>query len=385
MLPSGRRSRFIVRRSDLSYLEIHGATWPQPAFPLGLVCFLRLIEYFKTGRMRHIRYSIGRWACRITVAYLYLYYKTFCDTLASHRCLGTGCCWYNHLGFTAAGVMNRIRKEGFVDTLRTLLMRLAGGVRWKAWRLQLELPPEPVSVPTLRGVWGAALHDLDPAVYARVFEGQREGCMQRPLYVLRSAPDHAALDCIHIGAALDHETVLMRAWDIAGGRGLGKQRIPFLLRQQTLLADSSQVPRSASWPEHRPCRMAFLTPLRLLHQGMLITSPTLQDVALAALRRLWDLQEQQPDLPRHEAIALVVACCEDIPVLYEPVERRRVTRYSARQEQDLELRCVIGAMLLPEGPGALAPLLNAALWLHVGKGATLGMGQMELQPLKKTQ
>ena len=272
-----------------------------------------------------------------------------------------------------------------MNTLSTYVNALVDGVRWKAWGLRLDLPPEPVSLSTLRGIWGAALHDLDVSVYTEVFEGRGEGDMQRPLYVLRTAAGGAGLECIYMGAALEHEATLTHAWDIAGGRGIGKRRDPFLVRQHFLLASGPEYTMQSRWPENQPCRIAFLSPLRLLRKGALIASPTLHDMASAALRRIRDLQEQEPGLPWREVMALLSACCDDIPVLYEPVERKRVTRYSARQERDVELRCVMGAIILPEGPRALAPLLNVAQWLHVGKGTTIGMGQIELQQLRKPE
>jgi hypothetical protein len=34
----------------------------------------------------------------------------------------------------------------------------------------------------------------------------------------------------------------------------------------------------------------------------------------------------------------------------------------------------------PAAPGELWPLLAAALWLHLGKGTTLGLGQLQVLP-----
>jgi hypothetical protein len=53
-------------------------------------------------------------------------------------------------------------------------------------------------------------------------------------------------------------------------------------------------------------------------------------------------------------------------------------RYSSRQEAEVELRGVSGVLELPEGVGALAPLLAAASWLHVGKGTVFGLGQFHI-------
>ena len=62
-------------------------------------------------------------------------------------------------------------------------------------------------------------------------------------------------------------------------------------------------------------------------------------------------------------------------------QRFDLIRYSARQEAELEMRGVAGFLDLPQGPGALWPLLAALTWLHVGKGTVVGMGQLTVDSL----
>ena len=84
-------------------------------------------------------------------------------------------------------------------------------------RLLLETPDVQATVPLLRGVWGAALHDLDPRVFATVFETPDSAAFP-PTYVLRPAPPDPklapAIDFTLFAAAIEHDAVLMRAWDI---------------------------------------------------------------------------------------------------------------------------------------------------------------------------
>jgi hypothetical protein len=56
-------------------------------------------------------------------------------------------------------------------------------------------------------------------------------------------------------------------------------------------------------------------------------------------------------------------------------------RYSGRQRQELEFHGVTGELPLPAGPGPFADLLAAALWLHLGKGTVMGLGQMVVVPV----
>jgi hypothetical protein len=57
-----------------------------------------------------------------------------------------------------------------------------------------------------------------------------------------------------------------------------------------------------------------------------------------------------------------------------------LVRYSSSQKGEIELRGVAGGLFLPEGPGALADLLSAAAWLHLGKGTVMGLGQLGIEP-----
>jgi hypothetical protein len=61
--------------------------------------------------------------------------------------------------------------------------------------------------------------------------------------------------------------------------------------------------------------------------------------------------------------------------------RLDLVRYSGRQRAELELRGVSGQLDLLEGAGELWPLFAAAQWVHMGKGTTVGMGQVVITAL----
>jgi hypothetical protein len=263
-----------------------------------------------------------------------------------------------------------------------------GHVRIWPRRLLLSTPNVEATVPMLRGVWGAALHDLDMNAFARVFEPPAPAV---PGYLLRPAPfdpsTAPALDWFLIGAATDDELVLRRAWDVASGRGLGPQRRPFLVRQFLDLGpDGRSTVRpcpwalaEATWPGDPgvPCRLAFPAPLRLLRRGRLLEKPSLADLVVAAHRRVaaW-----MP--PAQSAVWLslrdaLLEMARQLPSAWFG-NRLDLQRYSARQEIEVELRGVSGYLEMPGGVGTLAPLLAAASWLHVGKATVFGLGQILL-------
>ncbi len=253
-------------------------------------------------------------------------------------------------------------------------------------RLLLATADLRATVPMLRGTWGAALHDLDGAAYRRVFDPPPPAV---PAYVLRPAPfDPAtvpALDWILLGSAAADDAVLRRAWDVAGGRGLGKARQPFLVKRFVELGpDGRPAERAGPWTLDRacwpadpaaPCRLRFPAPLRLLRHGRLIERPALADVVVAAHRRLG------PWLPDADWAALrapLLELARARPSAWSG-DRLDLQRYSGRQQAELELHGVQGALELPGGVGALAPLLAAAAWTHVGKGTVFGLGEVWIE------
>ncbi|HVA45951.1 MAG TPA: CRISPR system precrRNA processing endoribonuclease RAMP protein Cas6 [Pirellulales bacterium] len=310
-------------------------------------------------------------------------------------------------------------------------------------RLWLDTPGVEASVPMLRGVWGAALHEVDGEAYREVFGGD-ESAGAPPQYLLRPAPPDPrlapAVDFFLFGRGPQYDRACRLAWQEAAGRGLGPRRRPFSIRGAFVLgpdgtiseepraaADSvgngapsgpcgvpeiasagrataadgtpqrafatgeadgtRSVPATLAWPLSQavwplpplaPCRLVFRAPLRLRRRGSLVEQPTLADLVVAACRRIEALLPDacRDDWKNHSAAALETA--RAAPQSVWQGARLDLHRWSARQQNELDLHGVSGALDLPEGPGELAPLLAAAHWLHLGKGTVMGLGQFEV-------
>ena len=293
------------------------------------------------------------------------------------------------------------RRGDFTMSITQQIQTILSQVQILPRRLSLLTPQVLATVPMLRGVWGAALHDLDPGAYCAVFLGQGKPSERIPPLVLRPAPasaeDFPALDWILIGNGLEYDAALLRAWDVASGMGLGPARRRFHIRACHPLGPKGEVLPTArearGWallqavwplegsPDSTPCRLRFPAPLRLLRQHRLIEQPTPTDLIVAAVRRL----EAFLPSPAREALARMKPALIDQArtCLAENWRGQRLDllRYSGRQKRELEMRGVSGHLDLPEGPGPLWPLLAAAQWLHLGKGTVVGMGQLVVEPI----
>lgn len=282
-------------------------------------------------------------------------------------------------------------------TFPNQLLHLLHEVRVLPRRMRLETPGVQATVPMLRGVWGAALRELQGDVYREVFDPQTgSGHEASPAYLLRPAPPDPdfspAVDWISFGAALPYDACLLRAWDIASGLGLGEHRRRFFLREtRTLLPDGAPASLGEPWSLDRvpwplpdpntPCRLTFPAPLRLMFRGRLSERPTLPDLIVAACRRFRTVAAADQRAAWEELGRQALALARETAA--EPWQGARLDlhRYSARQQADLELRGVSGTLDLPHGPGDLWPLLAAAQWLHLGKGTVMGLGQVWVESI----
>ena len=260
-------------------------------------------------------------------------------------------------------------------------------------RLLLDTPGVEATVPMLRGVWGAALHDIDLAAYRAVFEtGESDGTPAA--YLFRPAPPAPhfapAINWFLFGPALDHEQALLEAWRVAAARGLGPRRRPFTVRRVAGLVPSGEgraeatawTLDQAAWPAgsaSAPCRLSFPAPLRLRRQGRLIKRTSLADLVVAAGRRITAFlpPDERDAWQRQSAAWLELA--RDTQQTPWAGARLDLHRYSGRQQSEMDLRGVTGWLELTEGPGELAPLLAAVQWLHLGKGAVMGLGQLVVE------
>ncbi len=265
-------------------------------------------------------------------------------------------------------------------------------------RISLDTPGVRATIPMLRGVWGAALHDLDPVAYREVFEGDKNSIDQPPGYIFRPASpdpgDSPALEFILLGDATKHDVTLMRAWDVASGMGLGPERRRFHVRMTRPISPSGSFlewdrgfsgwkASNVRWPlEEKACSFSFTAPLRLVRKGILVENPSFTDMVVAGIRRVSMLVEDGMKQVLRSGQKEMLAEARGIPSNLWLGDRLDLVRYSGRQEREIDMQGVSGKLDLPDGPGSFKPLFAALQWLHIGKGSTMGMGQLQILPLR---
>lgn len=254
-------------------------------------------------------------------------------------------------------------------------------------------------------------------VYTRLFETLIEG---EPPPFLRGLPtsprpyvfepgtedrefvpgDPLPFDLLLVGQAADLQAYALLAVERMARAGLGSKQAAFRLDRaeaavpgggwQEVYAGGratvalGKVP--PLYPSEEPlgsgrARLRFHTPTRLLVRGRLQEAPDVRALAFAMLRRVLELawfHVPGAELDWHFRPLLDRASA--VRVTGSDLRWHDWERYSNRQAARINMGGFVGTLDLEGDLAPLAPLLHAAEILHIGKGATFGMGRVEVQP-----
>lgn len=134
-------------------------------------------------------------------------------------------------------------------------------------------------------------------------------------------------------------------------------------------------------PATEALRLRFTTPLRLQQQGKIQGhAMTARDLLMALARRYWLMAEFHQGIVPGVDFKELAAQAEAVQ-LRSQLHWRDWTRYSNRQQQEMVLGGVVGAVELRGDLAPFAGLLAAGEWLHLGKNTTFGLGQYILEPV----
>lgn len=197
------------------------------------------------------------------------------------------------------------------------------------------------------------------------------------------------------GDAMRAAPFALRALEEAAERGLGAARTPFRLISAGEEGASPAPHVGEAWRPLRPrpapspfpdrVDLRFVTPLRLKKDNRLVTPDTLTgpDIAMNAVRRLGLISgffgggTEGMDFPALKRAAGAVRLVD------KRLQWRDLVRRSSRQDARLGIGGVVGEARLEVGDDpALAKALAWAPLLHVGKGASMGLGRIEAKPIQ---
>jgi CRISPR-associated endoribonuclease Cas6 len=247
--------------------------------------------------------------------------------------------------------------------------------------------PAPVAAPPpfLRGV--------DNVVRPYVFE-PRGGAG-------RLAPgDPLAFDLLLFGQAIEFQAYAVLAIERMARGGLGKGRARFRLRQvqalapdgrwQTLAAEGvlltrpappSLSPPALAEPAPEPLALRFVTPLRLKVRNRLAGRPSVRDLVFNMLRRVLELAAvHAPGASVDWDFRSYLAQTAAVRVLSADLSWQEHERWSHRQNAAMTLGGVVGRLLLSGDLTPFLPLLRTTEVVHLGKGATFGLGKIAVEP-----
>jgi hypothetical protein len=187
--------------------------------------------------------------------------------------------------------------------------------------------------------------------------------------------DAVELGLTLVGRAIGQRAYVARALARAGADGLGPDRLPLGLEA------SEAAPALPALPGGGRLRLELVTPLRLKRDGRLVTPEALTpaDVLMALLRRVSMLRAFHDGAPLALDFKALKAEATAARWARRAVGWQETTRFSTRQGQRLRMGGLVGTLeLVTAEVPRFHELLALAPWIGIGKGASMGLGQVRL-------
>lgn len=210
--------------------------------------------------------------------------------------------------------------------------------------------------------------------------------------------DPFCFDLLLFGQAADLAPHALLAVERMARGGLGARRAPFLLDEagaglpnggwQEIYKEGQPSPALAKvaprFPSEAPVgeeriTLSFLTPARLQVRGRLQEEPGFRTLVFLMLRRTLELAWfHLPGAEIDWRLRPLLDRASDVNVTASGLRWQEWQRYSNRQQRKISLGGFVGTMDLEGDLSPFASLLRTAEVLHVGKGATFGLGRMKV-------
>lgn len=216
--------------------------------------------------------------------------------------------------------------------------------------------------------------------------------------------DPLAVDLGLVGKANQRLLYLIHALDQAGAHGVGIGRGRLFLEavdrlatmdgeiEESVLSDGEFQPPgdpvtpSATLDDAAEIVIDIRTPVRLKLNGHLVTPERFSPSALvdAAVRRVSALAAFHAGAPIEADYRELKRLAGQLTLRDAELRWEDWKRYSSRQSQEMKLGGIVGrcAVSVPTEAGDVLRWLDLAQWVGVGKGASMGLGQIRVAVAK---
>lgn len=184
------------------------------------------------------------------------------------------------------------------------------------------------------------------------------------------------LDLVLVGRAQPHIGYIVRALERAAAHGVGRERGRLELDDLAALPAPPTDP-----PAVDQVRLTLETPLRLVEAGRVVPPDrfTAAPLLMALLRRVSMLAYFHSGQALDLDFKALKAQAAQVPVVASELRFVDQVRRSARQRRVMRLGGLVGEVALDLAAAApFKNLLALGQWVHVGKGATMGLGRFRL-------
>ncbi len=211
--------------------------------------------------------------------------------------------------------------------------------------------------------------------------------------------DLLPFDLLLLGQAAELHAYALLAVERMAAAGLGERRAPFTLHEARALqpdgtwhtlfeAGRAHLPPTlhtclppAGDPATDRATLHLLTPLRVQTRQQLATTFDFRTFAFHALRRTLEIAHfHVPGAAIDWDFRPYLDLTAAVRVTAAPLDWFDWERYSSRQRTHMTLGGLVGTVDLEGGLAPFGHLLCAAEILHVGKGATFGLGRVRFEP-----
>lgn len=260
---------------------------------------------------------------------------------------------------------------------------------------------------TLRGVIGQSLFRIDKEAYEFLYANGKSSERKRDIvnpYVIVTPEickterivergEEIKFKIILLGNAAKYVTSLSMALQNIYQFGLGVQRYPFCLSQ---IVNSQE--QRVLWRKDINCiskvteirvpyhkltdvtavEIKLCTPLRIRHNGQLLTSVSFSTLIRNITNRIMAITERYGGWADKEEIKAIQMLAAEVKMLKEDLRLMHLERYSNRLQAKMDLSGLLGKMVFEGDLTPFVPWLFAAQILHIGRNTTFGMGKIEV-------